>query len=117
MDLSKQYRKHTHREHILSLPDTYIGSIENTSEEHYIIDGESFKNETVNPFNPGFYKLFDELLVNAHDHVVRFYANAIHQIQLRIFRFRSKTILLLSVMMVNPSMSKSIQSTVATFPK
>jgi len=71
MDLSKQYRKHTHREHILSLPDTYIGSIENTSEDHYIIDGESFKNETVNPFNPGFYKLFDELLVNAHDHVVR----------------------------------------------
>jgi DNA topoisomerase-2 len=71
MDLSKQYRKHTHREHILSLPDTYIGSIENTSEEHYIIDGESFKNETISPFNPGFYKLFDELLVNAHDHVVR----------------------------------------------
>ena len=71
MDLSKQYRKHTHREHILSLPDTYIGSIENTSEDHYIIDGESFKNESINPFNPGFYKLFDELLVNAHDHVVR----------------------------------------------
>jgi DNA topoisomerase-2 len=71
MDLSKQYRKHTHREHILSLPDTYIGSIENTSEDHYVLDGESFKNETVNPLNPGFYKLFDELLVNAHDHVVR----------------------------------------------
>ena len=71
MDLSKQYRKHTHREHILSLPDTYIGSIENTSEDHYILDGEAFKNQTVNPFNPGFYKLFDELLVNAHDHVVR----------------------------------------------
>ena len=71
MELSKQYRKHTHREHILSLPDTYIGSIENTSEEHYVVEGESFKNETITPFNPGFYKLFDELLVNAHDHVVR----------------------------------------------
>ena len=71
MDLSKQYRKHTHREHILSLPDTYIGSIENTSEDHYVLNGESFQNETINPFNPGFYKLFDELLVNAHDHVVR----------------------------------------------
>lgn len=71
MDLSKQYRKHTHREHILSLPDTYIGSIENTSEDHYVLDGEAFKNESINPFNPGFYKLFDELLVNAHDHVVR----------------------------------------------
>ena len=70
MDLSKQYRKHTHREHILSLPDTYIGSIENSDEEQYVVDGEKFKLETI-PFNPGFYKLFDELLVNAHDHVVR----------------------------------------------
>jgi DNA topoisomerase-2 len=70
MELSKQYRKHTHREHILSLPDTYIGSIENSDEDQYVVDGESFKLETI-PFNPGFYKLFDELLVNAHDHVVR----------------------------------------------
>lgn len=71
MDLSKQYRKHTHREHILSLPDTYIGSIENTSEEYFVVDGESFKQTTIGSFNPGFYKLFDELLVNAHDQVVR----------------------------------------------
>ena len=70
-DLSKQYRKHTHREHILSLPDTYIGSIENTIEELYIVDNESFTLDTLTNFNPGFYKLFDELLVNAHDHVVR----------------------------------------------
>jgi DNA topoisomerase-2 len=70
-DLSKQYRKHTHREHILSLPDTYIGSIENTTEELYIVNGESFTSDLVTNFNPGFYKLFDELLVNAHDHVVR----------------------------------------------
>jgi len=70
-DLSKQYRKHTHREHILSLPDTYIGSIENTTEELYIVNGESFTPDTITNFNPGFYKLFDELLVNAHDHVVR----------------------------------------------
>lgn len=70
-DLSKQYRKHTHREHILSLPDTYIGSIENTTEELYIVNDESFTPDTITNFNPGFYKLFDELLVNAHDHVVR----------------------------------------------
>ena len=70
MSLSQTYRKHTHREHILSLPDTYIGSIENSVEEHYIVEDESFVAKTVN-FNPGFYKLIDELLVNAHDHVVR----------------------------------------------
>jgi DNA topoisomerase-2 len=71
MDLSKQYRKHTHREHVLQLPDTYIGSTENTSEEHFVVEGETFVAKTIHPFNPGFYKLFDELLVNAHDQVVR----------------------------------------------
>jgi DNA topoisomerase II len=69
-DLSKQYRKHTHREHILALPDTYIGSIENAIEEMYVVNGEKFELKSLS-FNPGFYKLFDELLVNAHDHVVR----------------------------------------------
>ena len=70
-DLSKQYRKHTHREHILSLPDTYVGSIENSDDTQFVVDGEAFVEKTINNFNPGFYKLFDELLVNAHDHVVR----------------------------------------------
>ena len=74
MSLSQTYRKHTHREHILSLPDTYIGSIENSTEEHYVVEDESFVAKTVN-FNPGFYKLIDELLVNAHDHVVRLRQN------------------------------------------
>ena len=70
MDLSKQYKKHTHREHILELPDTYIGSIENAIEDLYVVDGDHFILKALT-FNPGFYKLFDELLVNAHDHVVR----------------------------------------------
>jgi DNA topoisomerase-2 len=69
-DLSKQYRKHTHREHVLALPDTYIGSIENAVEEMYVVKGEKFELKSLS-FNPGFYKLIDELLVNAHDHVVR----------------------------------------------
>ena len=70
-DLGKQYRKHTHREHILNLPDTYIGSIENCVEDLFIVEGESFVEKSISPFNPGFYKLIDELLVNAHDHVIR----------------------------------------------
>ena len=74
MSLSQTYRKHTHREHILSLPDTYIGSIENTTEEHYIVGNECFEANNLS-FNPGFYKLIDELLVNAHDHVVRLRQN------------------------------------------
>jgi DNA topoisomerase-2 len=70
-DLSKQYRKHTHREHILSLPDTYIGSIENSNEDLFVVNDDKFELETISNYNPGFYKLFDELLVNAHDHVIR----------------------------------------------
>lgn len=70
MDLSKQYKKHTHREHILELPDTYIGSIDNSIEELYVVNEDHFELKSLS-FNPGFYKLFDELLVNAHDHVVR----------------------------------------------
>jgi len=69
-DLSTAYQRKTHREHILSLPDTYIGSIETAQEEVFLRDGDTFKATTI-PFNPGFYKLIDELLVNAHDHAVR----------------------------------------------
>ena len=70
MDLAKAYKKQTHREHILSLPDTYIGSIETAEEEVFLHDQDAFKSSKI-PVNPGFYKLVDELLVNAHDHVVR----------------------------------------------
>jgi len=65
-----EYKKHTHREHIYELPDTYIGSIETSKEDHYVLNGDKFTSENLD-FNPGFYKLVDELLVNAHDHVIR----------------------------------------------
>jgi DNA topoisomerase II len=71
MDLAKAYKKQTHREHILSLPDTYIGSVETAQEEVWLPDASgTFARETI-AVNPGFFKLVDELLVNAHDHVVR----------------------------------------------
>lgn len=69
-DISTAYQKKTHREHILSLPDTYIGSIANTEDTVFLRDGDTFTQQTIT-LNPGFYKLIDELLVNAHDQVVR----------------------------------------------
>jgi DNA topoisomerase-2 len=69
MDLNNYQRK-THREHILDLPDTYIGSVTTATEEVFLRDEDSFKAATI-PVNPGFYKLVDELLVNAHDQVIR----------------------------------------------
>jgi DNA topoisomerase-2 len=70
--MADQYKKLSHREHILELPDTYIGSIETHEEWRWVLDAESGKMvyRKVN-FNPGFYKLFDELVVNARDARIR----------------------------------------------
>ena len=69
-DLSTAYQRKTHREHILDLPDTYIGSVTTANEEVFLREGDEFKAAPIS-LNPGFYKLIDELLVNAHDQVVR----------------------------------------------
>jgi DNA topoisomerase-2 len=66
------YKKHTHREHILELPDTYIGSTDTHTETRWIFDESAGKMvHKVVDFNPGFYKLFDEIVVNARDALVR----------------------------------------------
>ena len=70
--MTETYKKHTHREHILELPDTYIGSVETTEETRWIFDSAEGKmTHRKLKFNPGFYKLFDEIIVNARDALVR----------------------------------------------
>jgi len=66
------YKKHTHREHILELPDTYVGSVETASRGRWVYDSGAGKMvwRTVQ-FNPGLYKIFDEIIVNARDAFVR----------------------------------------------
>jgi DNA topoisomerase-2 len=72
MTTAAQYKKHTHREHILELPDTYIGSVDTSLEHRWIWDdatgGMTWRAVQ---FCPGFHKIFDEVLVNALDHRVR----------------------------------------------
>lgn len=70
--MADQYKKHTHREHILELPDTYVGSTETHEEVRWIYDASTSKmaHRKV-AFNPGFYKIFDEIIVNARDALVR----------------------------------------------
>jgi DNA topoisomerase-2 len=66
------YKKHTHREHILELPDTYVGSTETHEEVRWVYDSETSKMAHRKiAFNPGYYKIFDEILVNARDALVR----------------------------------------------
>jgi DNA topoisomerase-2 len=70
--MADQYKKHTHREHILELPDTYVGSTETHEEIRWVYDSASGKMAHRKiAFNPGYYKIFDEILVNARDALVR----------------------------------------------
>jgi len=70
--IAENYKKLTQREHILQLPDTYIGSRDSHRESRWVWDGEAEQmvwREV--DFNPGLFKIFDELVVNALDHVTR----------------------------------------------
>ena len=70
--MAEVYKKHTHREHILELPDTYIGSTETSEEHRWVFSKEDGKMQYKKiHFNPGFYKIFDEIIVNARDALVR----------------------------------------------
>ena len=69
---ARTYKKHTHHQHILELPDTYVGSTKTNEETRWLYDASSGKMvwRNVN-FNPGLYKIFDEVIVNARDEYVR----------------------------------------------
>lgn len=68
----EQYKKITHHEHILKLPDTYIGSVNADKIEMWIVDPNTnkFVKKEIT-YVPGLYKIYDEILVNAHDHSKR----------------------------------------------
>jgi len=70
--LAKKYQKKTAREHVLDNPDTYIGSVEKVDSPLHVFDNENNKiiEKTID-WIPGLYKIFDEGIVNARDHVIR----------------------------------------------
>jgi DNA topoisomerase II len=69
-NLALQYQQKTDKQHILDNPDTYIGSVENVDANMWVFEENSILNKTIE-YNPGLYKLFDEGIVNARDHVIR----------------------------------------------
>ena len=70
--IEQKYVKQKHIDHIKELPDTYIGSVEETIEERWVFDRSVNRMVKKNiKFIPGLYKIYDELLVNALDHYVR----------------------------------------------
>ena len=70
--LSNKYQQKTDKEHILSNPDTYIGSVEQIDSDVWIINDNADKiiEKKIN-YIPGLFKLFDEGIVNCRDHVIR----------------------------------------------
>jgi len=64
--------KYTHVEHVLKVSDTYVGSMDKTEEEIWIYAEELKKMVKQKiTYTPGEYKIFDEILVNALDQIVR----------------------------------------------
>ena len=72
MAANQKYQKFTHHEHVLKLPDTYVGSTEKTTEEIWYFDKTSGRMKKGNvSFVPGEFKIFDEIVVNAIDQYTR----------------------------------------------
>jgi DNA topoisomerase-2 len=72
MSLAQQYQKKSDKEHVLDNPDTYIGSVEKVDATMFVFD-DATRSIVLKEIEyvPGLYKLFDEGIVNARDHVVR----------------------------------------------
>ena len=72
--LGKTYQKKTDRQHILDAPDTYIGSVEETEYDTFVLETDNGETKIIKKninIIPGLYKLFDEGIVNCRDHVAR----------------------------------------------
>ncbi|BCR82677.1 DNA topoisomerase 2 [Aspergillus chevalieri] len=67
-NVSEKYQKLTQLEHIIKRPDTYIGSVERTTQHMWVYStaSEGMEYREVS-FVPGLYKIFDEIVVNAAD--------------------------------------------------
>jgi len=71
-EISSKYQKKTDKQHILDNPNMYIGSTEKIESSLWIFNEQTQKMLLKQiEYIPALYKLFDEVLVNSRDHVVR----------------------------------------------
>ena len=69
---NQSYKKLSHEEHVLQLPDTYIGDTEiNTINIWYYNEQDKKMVQGELSYIPGEYKLFDEIIVNSLDQYTR----------------------------------------------
>lgn len=55
-------------EHILNRADTYIGSLNRMTETLWVMENKKMIQKEIE-YVPGFFKIFDEILVNAADNI------------------------------------------------
>ena len=61
-----QYVRISHLEHIISRPDTYVGSVATDTSPNFVREGNAFVSRVLS-VPPALVKIFDEILVNAVD--------------------------------------------------
>lgn len=64
------YQKMGPHEHILTIPDTYIGGIDEDVHSMWVVDDTNKMVFKQISYVPGLYKIFDEIIVNARDHSI-----------------------------------------------
>ena len=71
-DLAHKYQRKTDKQHVLDNPGMYIGTTDRIESTIWAFDEETQKIVQKNiHYVPAVYKLFDEIIVNARDHVLR----------------------------------------------
>lgn len=74
LTIEEKFKQLDQREQILLRPDTTIGSILNENRDVFIAENVEkeihIRNKNIT-YNPGFFKIFDEVLTNASDHFLR----------------------------------------------
>ena len=81
--VEQTYQKLTQHQHILQRPDTYVGSIETVTSDMWVFNTEAGRMEQRKlSYVPGLYKIFDEILVNAADHLQR--SKEMNKIEVRL---------------------------------
>ena len=70
--IADKYEKKTQLQHIIDLPDTYIGTVEKIEGDMYIFDDVNNKIIKRNiTYIPGFERIFEEIILNSFDQTVR----------------------------------------------
>ena len=70
-NIEDTYKKYTQIEHVLARPGMYIGEIATITSEQWIINNEDKIICKYVKWNPGIYKIFDEIITNASDECQR----------------------------------------------